>query len=243
MPATDFGGNDFLFRGSRGRSPHLGEIQFRQTFFGIVRDEFSIARGDWQFNKIGFHAIQRFNGSPSSMIFKNIEMTPSRIKNSTTTSRNEAVAGDALLVAHRAQAVDAAGGEIVHEARIRGGRAAKMVAQAVPQRGQIVFAHAEFVVMVGRIRPRRALAAALVDLPQKPVRARRAWARAAARRCANTVAPCGMAVERNFGAGARWICVSSFLISDSSAAIWSLSVRARSEIGSVFSSTTPYGKL
>ncbi len=43
-----------------------------------------------------------------------------------------------------------------------------------------------------------------------------------------------MAVERSLGDGARWICVSSFLISDSSAAIWLLSVRARSEIGSAF---------
>src|SRR5271154_4832164 len=49
-----------------------------------------------------------------------------------------------------------------------------------------------------------------------------------------TVAPCGMAVERSLGDGARWICVSSFLISDSSAAIWSLSVRARAAIGSAF---------
>src|SRR5271156_1129477 len=49
-----------------------------------------------------------------------------------------------------------------------------------------------------------------------------------------TVAPCGMAVERSLGVGTRWICVSSFLISDSSAAIWSLSVRARAEIGSAF---------
>ena len=57
----------------------------------------------------------------------------------------KAVARDAFFVAQRAQAVDAAGGEIVHEARIAGGRAAKMIAHAVPQRGQIVFAHAEFV--------------------------------------------------------------------------------------------------
>ena len=65
--------------------------------------------------------------------------------------QDEAVARDALFVAHRAQAVDAAGGEIIHEARIVRRRAAEMVAQSVPQRGQVVFADAEFVVAVARV--------------------------------------------------------------------------------------------
>ena len=65
--------------------------------------------------------------------------------------QDEAVARDAFFVAHRAQSVDAAGSEIIHEARIVRRRAAKMIAQAMPQRGQIVFADAEFVVAVARV--------------------------------------------------------------------------------------------
>ncbi len=59
--------------------------------------------------------------------------------------RDDAVARDALFVAQRAQALHAAGGEVIHQARVARGRPAKMIADAVPQRGQIVFAHAEFV--------------------------------------------------------------------------------------------------
>ena len=65
--------------------------------------------------------------------------------------KNEAVARDALFVAQWPQAMHAAGGEIIHETRIRGRRAAQMIAQAMPERGQIVFAHAEFVVMIRRL--------------------------------------------------------------------------------------------
>src|SRR5690242_15236350 len=58
---------------------------------------------------------------------------------------DEAVAGDAFFVAERTQSLHAAGGEVVHEFGIgRRGRA-EMVADTMDQRGQIVFADAEFV--------------------------------------------------------------------------------------------------
>ena len=56
-----------------------------------------------------------------------------------------------------------------------------------------------------------------------------------------TVAPGGVAVERNFGDGVRDNCVSSLLISASSAAISSFSARALSEIGSGFLFGKPCG--
>src|ERR1700692_4868610 len=58
---------------------------------------------------------------------------------------DDSVAGDAFFVAQGAQALDATGGEIVHEARIGGGGAGEMVAHTVPEGGQVVFAHAEFI--------------------------------------------------------------------------------------------------
>src|SRR5450432_379496 len=96
MPAFDFGGNFIGRVGSPSRpdatewQPYLWPIQFRQSFFGIVRDEFSVARGDRQFDKIIFHTIKRFDLSTNlrtQWFFTKTEMTPSRIKNSTTTSR------------------------------------------------------------------------------------------------------------------------------------------------------------
>ena len=66
----------------------------------------------------------------------------------------KAVAGDAFLIAQRTQAVHATGSEVIHEARIAGGRAAKMVPQAIPQRGQIIFANAEFVEQFRHFRRR-----------------------------------------------------------------------------------------
>ena len=45
---------------------------------------------------------------------------------------NESSASNAFFVAHRTQAVDTAGGEIIHEARVVCRRAAKMIPQAFP---------------------------------------------------------------------------------------------------------------
>ena len=64
--------------------------------------------------------------------------------------RDESVAGDAFFVAHRAQAVHAAGGQIGDQPGIVRGRPAEMVPEAIEERRQIVFAHAEFVELVGR---------------------------------------------------------------------------------------------
>src|SRR5215468_6626891 len=55
---------------------------------------------------------------------------------------DETVAGDAFFVAHGAEALDAAGGEIADQFGIGGGGAAKMVFQAAEQRGEIIFADA-----------------------------------------------------------------------------------------------------
>ena len=77
-------------------------------------------------------------------------MTPSRTRSNTTGEHNEAVARDALLVAHRTQAMHAAGGQIGDQPRIVRGRPAEMVPDAIEQRGQIVFADAQIVELVGR---------------------------------------------------------------------------------------------
>ena len=63
--------------------------------------------------------------------------------------RKKTVARHALLVTQRTQAVDPAGGQIVDEPGIAGRRAAKMIAQAAPQRRQVVFAHAQLVEKLG----------------------------------------------------------------------------------------------
>ena len=60
---------------------------------------------------------------------------------------NKTIAGHTLFVTQRAQALDSAGGEIVHELGIGGGRPAEMIANAAEQRRQIVFAHSEVIVM------------------------------------------------------------------------------------------------
>ena len=59
-----------------------------------------------------------FNDSPSSMAFQEQRDDAEQNQKQHDDQRDEAVAGDALFVAHRAQAVDAAGGEIIHKARI-----------------------------------------------------------------------------------------------------------------------------
>src|ERR1019366_2362606 len=62
---------------------------------------------------------------------------------------DETVARNALLVAHRTEAVHATGGQIGDEPRIAGGRPAEMVPEAIEERRQIVFTHAEFVELIG----------------------------------------------------------------------------------------------
>ena len=64
--------------------------------------------------------------------------------------KDEAVARNALLVAHRTKTMHATGGQIGDEPRIVGGRPAEMVPDAVEERGQIVFADAQFVKLIGR---------------------------------------------------------------------------------------------
>ena len=44
------------------RPPHRREIQFRQTFFRIARDELAVARGDGQFEQVEFSWVGRLNG-------------------------------------------------------------------------------------------------------------------------------------------------------------------------------------
>src|ERR1035438_284450 len=59
--------------------------------------------------------------------------------------REHAVAGNALFFAQGVQTLHAAGGEQADQSRIAGARTMKMTANAMPQRWQIVFAHAEVV--------------------------------------------------------------------------------------------------
>jgi len=63
--------------------------------------------------------------------------------------KDEAVARNALLVAHRTEAMHATGGQIGDEPRIAGGRPAEMVPEAIEECRQIVFTHAEFVELIG----------------------------------------------------------------------------------------------
>jgi hypothetical protein len=60
---------------------------------------------------------------------------------------DETVAGHALFVAQRAQALDVAGGQVVDQLRIGGGRAAKMALDPFHPFPQIEFARARFVVV------------------------------------------------------------------------------------------------
>ena len=124
-----------------------GKFNSGQTLFRIAREENSVAGGNGKFDERRFHV---------SDVSAQQEQCRARSTKKITASSDEAVAGDALFVAQRAQALHAAGGEIVDQARIAGGRAAKMIADAVPQRGQIVFAHAEFVENFRRLGARAA---------------------------------------------------------------------------------------
>src|ERR1039458_5747786 len=63
--------------------------------------------------------------------------------------RDETVARNALLVAHRTEAVHATGGQIGDEPRIAGGRPAEMVPNAIEECRQIGVTHAEFVELIG----------------------------------------------------------------------------------------------
>ena len=122
------------------------------------------------------------------------------MRNNTIGEKDEAVARNALLVAHRTQAMHATGGQIGDEPRIAGGRPAEMVPDAIEERGQIVFTHAEFVELIGR--------GGLIGVGQRfylfKNRLMHRWRRrCGAGSCARVmVAPCGMAVERNCGVDA-----------------------------------------
>ena len=129
--------------------------------------------------------------------------------------RKKTVTRHALFVAQRAQSLNTAGGEIIDEARIARRRAAKMVAHAVEQRRQVVFAHAKFVEDFRRFR----LVARVARLTSSKTGSLAFGAGADFSTWWETVSPNGVAVERNFGSIVRVSCVSSVLISASSAAI------------------------
>src|SRR5262249_13718550 len=57
---------------------------------------------------------------------------------------NDAIAGDTLFVTHRAQALNAPGGQVVDQLRVVGGRALEMILQPAPRSAQIEFAEIQF---------------------------------------------------------------------------------------------------
>src|SRR5688572_14129120 len=63
---------------------------------------------------------------------------------------DETVASDALLLAKRTQPLNAARREVADQFRIRGGRAAKRIADAVEECREIVFPNTQVIVMIGR---------------------------------------------------------------------------------------------
>src|SRR5262245_8759805 len=63
--------------------------------------------------------------------------------------KEKPIPGDAFFVAQRAKSLNAASSEIIDELGIGRGRSVKMIGDAAKQRGQIIFADAEFVVMLG----------------------------------------------------------------------------------------------
>jgi hypothetical protein len=62
----------------------------------------------------------------------------------------DAIARHALFIAHRAQTLDAAGGEVIHQFGIGGGGPAKMVLEALHQRGEVILPHPKIIVMLRR---------------------------------------------------------------------------------------------
>ena len=66
---------------------------------------------------------------------------------------DEAIAGDALFVTHRAKALDAAGGQITDEPGICSRRAFEMIADTTNERRQIIFADSKFVEVLRCVDP------------------------------------------------------------------------------------------
>ena len=60
---------------------------------------------------------------------------------------DEAISRDALLVAQRAQTLDAAGGQIAHQLGVGRGGSVEKVSKFSKEGGQVVFADSQLVVM------------------------------------------------------------------------------------------------
>lgn len=73
---------------------------------------------------------------------------PDQQKQQADHDEKKAISRHAFFVAHWAQPLDAASGEVIDELRIGSGRRTKMVFDAAKQRGEVIFAHAQIVVML-----------------------------------------------------------------------------------------------
>src|SRR5688572_12866554 len=77
--------------------------------------------------------------TPRSLLHKQRDDAPEQ-EDEEDREHDEAIARHALLVAQRTQALDAAGGKVMHQLGVRSGRSAKMGLHPLPGGGHVVFA-------------------------------------------------------------------------------------------------------
>jgi hypothetical protein len=128
---------------------------------------------------------------------------------------DEAVAGDALFVAQRAQAAHAAGGKIGDEARIAASGRLNCRRRRLRSAGKSYLRAPSSLNWSGVA----VSSSARSGLTSSNTGSWTGFGGGAGSCVREMVAPCGIVVDRNRGVVVCWICVSSFLISDSSAAI------------------------
>src|ERR1700728_3290744 len=81
---------------------------------------------------------------------KHKKKTKKKPKKQKQKNKQESIPRDALFITHWPQALDAPGSEVIHELRIGRRRTAKMIFDAAEKRREVIFAHAQIVVMFRR---------------------------------------------------------------------------------------------
>jgi len=127
----------------RALAPPMGS-PIQPGRFRIMCDKLAVAGENRQCNRLRFHPWF------TQWLRMKTQMVPNRMTNNTMAKKMKRLRATRFSVAHRTEAVHAAGSQIGDQPRIVRGRPAEMVPNAVEKRGQIVFADAQFVKLVGR---------------------------------------------------------------------------------------------